>query len=770
MASTVKIDIPGIGKIEADNAATESTLRELIEVMKKSDFTKRKEEKRAQQEYEREQEKATKGLKDHSEGMKDNAEAGKKILKDGKVASGEATASLGKLAKAQMASKLVVLELANTLGSLAQTAISLTTAMMTSYDAMKDDPINAALTVMQTEVDATATLYKGATSAILVGAGALFGGPVGAAIGGVIAEGIGKLFDMGAEAQKLYNDQMAKEIKKSVTALGEFSKMGASFAGGMTEMRNTANAAGLSLDTMTKMATKAAGDLGQSGLTHADAVKKMADGMKGLATTNGKSGAKLRDEMLAMGYSYEEQGEVMASYMAQQRAAGKDLKNLAPAELAQGAREYATNLKVISDITGQDAKKLMEKARAESMRAALSNKLSADQNKAFQAANSTLSKFGPEVQNALTQFMATGTVTDPAIAANKELMSLIQDTANSVKEGDKNITAITGDRMKAAAEGMKNDQTLSAASTANLMGASDGAAGAIGKLADTVMAAGQTIGSASESAKTAEAQASLAGTTGSVEQGFANITSKTQDLAVEMEKLTGSHLGEFAGRAAEGFKSAEEAVTKMAKAIDSVHSSTIQPAADAGAKTLEKAPSFLEKLASHLPFLADGGTVSGPDSGYLAMLHGTETVIPEDVQGKLMSAQDPKELMDKFVNVSMDDMQKKFISLTSTKGLLDSLTKDSLGNGAEGNISESFKAAYNQIADAITALKAANPNLKEDQAITPNLSNDMLKDLMDGVVDKLSDMHKEVMDKHEEMIGNLRDHKDLTQKLINVTM
>jgi len=154
----------------------------------------------------------------------------------------------------------------------------------------------------------------------------------------------------------------------------------------------------------------------------------------------------------------------------------------------------------------------------------------------------------------------------------------------------------------------------------------------------------------------------------------------------------------------------------------------------------------------------------------LAMLHGTETVIPEDVQGKLMSAQDPKELMDKFVNVSMDDMQKKFISLTSTKGLLDSLTKDSLGNGAEGNISESFKAAYNQIADAITALKAANPNLKDDQAITPNLSNDMLKDLMDGVVDKLSDMHKEVMDKHEEMIGNLRDHKDLTQKLINVTM
>jgi hypothetical protein len=488
------------------------------------------------------------------------------------------------------------------------------------------------------------------------------------------------------------------------------------------------------------MASKASGDLGQSGLTHAEATKVMAEGMGKVASANGKSGAKLRDEMLAMGYSYEEQGEVMASYMAQQRAAGKDLKNIAPEELARGTREYAANLKVISDITGQDAKKLAEKARAEAMRGALMGKLSADQSAAFQQANQVMSKFGPEAQNALTQFMATGQVTDPAIAANKEMMELIRQTASSVKEGDKDIAAITADRMKTASDGMKNDETLRATSTANLMGASDGAAGAIGKFADAAMAAGQTIGSGTESKKAAEAQADLAGSAGSVEQGFAKITGKAQDLAVEMEKLTGSHLGEYAQRSADAFKTAGDAVTKMAKAIDSVHSSTIQPAANAGGKALEDSYNMYAGYA-------EGGWSSGPASGFLEKLHGTELIIPTSGGAIDTTSKGFSSLVDAVSggnNGGMDQLTK------TISGLTDAMSEKSSNGGMD-----MLAKKIDNLIDAMS--KSTGPKAS---------GTDMIADAFNG----LQDMLAKQLDVQQDMAGHAKDNKDLVQKLLNVSM
>ena len=101
------------------------------------------------------------------------------------------------------------------------------------------------------------------------------------------------------------------------------------------------------------------------------------------------------------------------------KASGKDIRNIAPAELATQVKDYAKNLKVISDITGQDAKKLMEKARQESMRGALMSKLTDEQRKAFTGAHSTMAALGPEFQNALMQMLSGGTVTDPMIAGNR---------------------------------------------------------------------------------------------------------------------------------------------------------------------------------------------------------------------------------------------------------------------------------------------------------------------------------------------------------------
>jgi hypothetical protein len=182
----------------------------------------------------------------------------------------------------------------------------------------------------------------------------------------------------------------------------------------MTEMRTMATGANLSLKTLADAAKMSSEEFRLMGLSQGDGVKKLAKGMEAASRTIGKSGGSLRDEMLGLGYSYEEQGAIMAQYMAQQKASGA-LEKMTTEQIAKGTKDYAINLKVISDITGQDAKKLMEKARAESMRGALMSKLDAKQQESFKLAHSAMAGMGPEFQNALMQMLAGGTVTDPMI-------------------------------------------------------------------------------------------------------------------------------------------------------------------------------------------------------------------------------------------------------------------------------------------------------------------------------------------------------------------
>ena len=730
MAGSVKVNIPGIGTIEATNAATEDTLQQILAVMKKTETVKKQQDTKAADDLQKQQKSATENLKDWQKTLIDGSDKSKKVLKENHSATEDVTASLGKFSKVGGAMRIVGTELVGALGNLAQTAISLTTAYMTSYDEMARDPIGAALTTLQTEVDAVASTTKHAATALAAGAGFLLGGPIGAAIGVAVGELIGKVVDGAAEMEKIYNQKMADELRKATQSLSEYSKMGASFAGGMAEMRTIANNASLGIDDLSKAATKAAGDIGASGLTHAEAVRKMAEGMGKLATTTGKSGAKFRDELLALGYSYEEQGEVMASFMAQQRAAGRDLKNLAPEELARGTREYATNLKVISDITGQDAKKLAEKARAEAQRAALSGKLNADQKIAFQSANSVLSKFGPEVQNALTQFMTlNGTVTDPAIAANKELMSMIRDTAAGVTAGDKQIAVATGERMKAAQSAMQADQMARATSIAGVAGVT-GQAAEFGKLYDNIL--GAQLGSADASKKAADAEANLAGAAGATEKGLADLTKATMDQKVAMEGMAGKELGAYANRSAEALDSLTKSTRRLQEAINYIHGNTTGKFFSGGGKVLESAASaggsILDKIASWFSGTegkAAGGWSSGDPAGFLEKLHGTELIIPTSGGMIDTTSKGFSELVSAVGGTTTNDMAmltKKIDELIVALG-------SSAGQGAVGN-TDSIASAFNSF----------------------------------------SDMMAEHLHVSKEMAVHAKDNKDLVQKLLNVTM
>lgn len=756
--ASVKINIPNIGEVEAVNAATEETLQKILAATLKSEKAKQA-DNAALVKAQKEQQKRIEDFNKSLEGLDDTTK--KQKLKEADRESKKA-ADTAKYGDMQVKTATAV---TSTFASLSKTALSLGTQMATMYDDMAKNPIAAASGQMNTTIDMVATLGKGAVSATTGLLGMVPG------LGGVAA-GLDKAaqaaIDFAAQMAHVVNDIMSKEFQKSADALKEYTAQGASFAGGMTEMRNVANDAGLGLKTLQEGAKASSESLRNAGLSQGEGAALLAKNFKSMSTKLAGSGASASDSLMALGYGYQEQMEIQASYMAQQKAAGKDIRNIAPEQLQQGMKDYAKNLKVISDITGEDAKKLMEKARQESMKGALMGKLDAEQKDAFTKANSTLAKFGPEVQAALTQQLAGGVITDSAILANKELHDLVLKTAQSVKDGDKDVAKLTADRMGTARKQMEQNQTVQATSLANIYGAAGDVGSKIASVGDKVLASGvgEGVGTASEEA--AQKQMDLAAVTGSTEQSFINLNKTMQSIQISMEQEAGKHLDAYADLLVKNSKMMHDA---FMKALDFIGGKTGSEPNKATAET----QSLREQRGGAGAALitdqgmdfsagsfAEGGIASGPESGYLATLHGKEAIIPmeglglgktvgslADLSGGAGASANPAALAD-------------YTQASASKSMLDSLMSNLVD--IQSNQSEDFKTAYEKLAEKVAKLESENPEFKKMNApVEAKYTEGDLKDFLSGITDKLAEMHGEAMGKHDNML-------DVSQKLLNVSM
>ena len=757
--ASVKINIPNIGEVEAVNAATEETLQKILAATLKSEKAKQADNS-ALVKAQKEQQKRIEDFNKSLEGLDDTTK--KQKLKEADRESKKA-ADTAKYGDMQVKTAGAV---TSTFASLSKTALSLGTQMATMYDDMAKNPIAAASGQMNTTIDVVATLGKGAVSATTGLLGMIPG------LGGVAA-GLDKAaqaaIDFAAQMAHVVNDIMSKEFQKSADALKEYTAQGASFAGGMTEMRNVANDAGLGLKTLQEGAKASSESLRNAGLSQGEGAALLAKNFKTLSTKLAGSGASASDSLMALGYGYQEQMEIQASYMAQQKAAGKDIRNIAPEQLQQGMKDYAKNLKVISDITGEDAKKLMEKARQESMKGALMGKLDADQKDAFTKANSTLAKFGPEVQAALTQQLAGGVITDPAILANKELHDLVLKTAQSVKEGDKDVAKITADRMGTARKQMEQNQTVQATSLANIYGAAGDVGSKIASVGDKVLASGvgENVGTASEEA--AQKQMDLAAVTGSTEQSFINLNKTMQSIQISMEQEAGKHLDAYANLLVKNSKMMHEAFMKALDFISGKTGGSEPNKVSAETQALREqrggAGAALitdDGIDFSAGSFAEGGIASGPESGYLATLHGKEAIIPMEGLGQGKTIGSLADLSGGMGAGTNSAALADYTQASASKSMLDSLMSNLVD--IQSNQSEDFKAAYEKLAEKVAKMESENPEFKKQNSpIDAKYTDSDLKDFLSGITDKLSEMHSEVMDKHDDMLG-------VSQKLLNVSM
>lgn len=593
----VKINIPGIGEVTAENAASEDTLLRLVDAIEKQTASLAKKSgggagSKESKDLLDSKKKETKAADDSTKAVK----ASTKGADDYNKAQKKSSESLNSLKNAWEAMKPGLGQAGGALidfgATVGKSAMAAAAAFAKTYDDVKN-PIAAGQTILNTGIDMMGSAAKTAadvTTGLVKSAGGLLG-PFSGAVTGA-ADGLNAAakaaVDLAVTIAKTANDIFAKEFGKSVDALKSYTAQGASFAGGMTEMRTVATGANLSLKTLADSAKMSSAEFRLMGLSQGEGVKKLAKGMEAASRTIGKSGGSLRDEMLGLGYSYEEQGAVMAQYMSQQKTAGA-LEKMSTEQIARGTAVYAKNLKVISDITGQDAKKLMEKAQAESARGALMGKLDAEQQKAFKDAHATLMQLGPEagpkMQAALTQMLAGGVVTDPVIAGNAQAMELIKKAAAGVKSGSQDMIKQTS---KANGEFVAAQKKYgeTATSTAAVLSSSFGGVGKdMATFQDSVRGLNidPQTGEVALEAATAQAEA-----TDKTTKGYQDITKAANAAAVAMEGLVSKNLGTYAETLSASYKTATDLFIKGVTAMEKMLNGTLFSDL-AGPKTKEEA-------------------------------------------------------------------------------------------------------------------------------------------------------------------------------------
>jgi hypothetical protein len=661
----IKIDIPGVGEVSIEGAAQESTMQEILAALNKSNKTKQNNDTAANRKLDEERKKEaskTKELNSELDELIDTVEDTSEETEKFKKNLGDA-------------GKLVGGNLVGFAKSLAGTAATVATSFAKSYDSMSDNMVDVGAKLINTSIDITMDLAARASDVITGLAGTALAwipflgesAKAGAEATNKVAKGTIKV---AGEIAKAGNDIMAHEFEVRIKALKQFSAAGVSFAGGMTQMGEIANRSGLGIAEFAEVVSKSRQSMVGMGMTATDASETLSDGLNGLATVTGKSGRTLRNELLAMGVAYEEQGEILAQYAANRASEGR-LQGMTQAQLSKGTAEYAQNLKVISDLTGKDAKQLMEKARNESLRSSLLASLSGDQLEAFKSAYAQLEALGPEYQAALVQKLAGGAVAIPEVAANKAAMSIIDSVSGAVKSGSK---AITVETQQYIAEGANMARNMRKEYGRGVDIAAVYGVQSLDKFAAVNNALERYLldpDAAKRSMKSAEAQREA---TDAVTGNYVDTTEALKKFQIEMQTMATQLLPEYSEAIkktttstlkfldlAMKVASGKMSLSDLQKAIGGEGESTTKPTGgydgkgggvnpnaggvgggfdqtyfvkDPGetdtayAKRMTDYANAQNAMAVPQKGKALGGISSGPISGYSEILHGTEAVVP----------------------------------------------------------------------------------------------------------------------------------------------
>lgn len=308
------------------------------------------------------------------------------------------------------------------------------------------DGADGATIATQAAKNAAAASFGAAKAASGLGSAigdvAMMFGPWGIAIGLVTKALSGLVGFLAEKGQKLTEQAiqaLGDELKKTEKGFKDINSTGALLGGGMTEMRKEAAKAGLDISTLAEAVKGSKEDLLGMGLGLGEATKRLASVSKELR--NNPVGMELRK----LGYSASEQAELSAQVMANMNAAG-DKRVANEKAVAEETGKYGKDLKVLADITGQDAKKAMDKAREQAMEADLLAQAQAEGGaEAVEKLQRQLATMPEAMKKGYMEFVSTGgqaiadAGTNVAITQNPKIMEQYRAQYEALK--DRNMDA-----------------------------------------------------------------------------------------------------------------------------------------------------------------------------------------------------------------------------------------------------------------------------------------------------------------------------------------
>ena len=675
----IKITGPNGQEFEVENAAEESTMREILNAIEAASNTKKSNPAAKAEEEQRK--KTTKALKDQATAIEENIKAAEDEQQEQKKSTGFFRKQFEKLPVFVQGS---LEETFKTVGSIASASLGQFAKMLSSYDEMAAQPIKAGADMVKFAIDMIKEVASLGTSILfsgLQGAAAVFSIFVPGLVGALQSmEGFAQdILDMVQNVATFVNDVLELEFQKRVDTLNMYAANFIGLAGGLSDVASLAGAAALPIKMFGEAVGKARPFMTAMGLAGGTAANLLSKVMGSMAKEVGKGGRALRDELFAMGISFADQGAMAGQYMARMRSLGVDIRNVPMAQLAQGTAQYAKHLRVLSDLTGQDATAMMEAARAESQRGALMDTLTAKQAAAFQdsfAVFSTLpEQQGAKLQSALAQLLAGGVVTDPIIAGNAIIMDMLKTTAQQVSAGNIDMVqqaqtnlARAAKEYRAAGESVTDFATLMNPNTGPV---AQGMSQFGNALRQYRVEPGMATASLQQTEAMAQAsgayvgltetmmgfQMTMEGLTGSVLPTYTEMMISATNMTMSVTKAgvkylqamfdAGADLGKQIGAATNLVADLTGAPTDITGAVATVvgsvdeglgriTSGVLDALPDISVKDLlssdgkgsgqvenETIAEMYKKTSS-----ATGNILKGPTTGYPALLHGTEAVVP----------------------------------------------------------------------------------------------------------------------------------------------
>ena len=398
-------------------------------------------------------------------------------------------------------------------------------------------------------------------------------------MGGVILPLVGFALNLMADRAKAVADAnktlalqgiriLVEEGNKLIKTHMAMTSSGLIFANGMQGLVNATEGTKLRLEEMAEVVKNNKEAFVGTGLGMADATARVGKVAKMFAAETGQF-AKMDRQLLALGYSYQEQAGMAAETLSNMRR-GANGQAVTDKQVAETTASYAKNLALLNQLSGDDAKRQQEKVKAENTTLAFEMekaKMSPKQRAELDAAMSAMTEL--ERKN-LRERMIYGTVINkqgavmeaqvPSMRKNGEefakQLKANQLTAQSVLD----VNAKTGDKVQK--EILKNGRGVALALDAGKGDVEGAGKGMADKLRKTFAETPKAIAEANKSIVEQTEAAKGPTTAGDPTAALLDAIEIGAVAAKNMQNRVVQNIGEIAEQLKKHYKGLEDAYAK----------------------------------------------------------------------------------------------------------------------------------------------------------------------------------------------------------------